>query len=934
MKKFPSSTRNIFENPYISKNSFDINTNANSPIKVRKKLTKLIKVNSIKSYKLSKLTNSEMKKRMKNNGFKLNINKFILNNLNKHNSYPCYFYIKIANQLLFNITNHLVSNFKDNLIWNENYDYFQNFYNIKKSIELLPKIGNYYETYTLFLPIYFPLKDIKFIISKYIKYKIKFLETTENKDDVIDEIKDIDKNIFVTNNSKEKNKINKYMNNRNIKTEAKNNDNKLINTTEIITEKSCSVSNYFGIDSVIKCRESSNYGENNNFENQLINYSLLNQIKKNIKNKQKEKKTNLDFSLELASIIQYFDENEKNYYKNKTTSKIKSSISKKFNYLKKNNLFIGLKKYKTNNNYYHKKKILNKKKQNYANISLKKKGLINNNYLQILNNNLLLTSYKSDIYKKYERDNKFKLLLKNKIKINSKDFSYDHHLTLNSYTYTNLNKHNNDIIKPINNYKKIYNIYTTNKENKRTLSYYLYKDQNNPKSTKNKNKYNLVRKEEENNKIFLKKSKESLMKEINNAYKKRIHKRNNLSKFFHKIYPKKTKESNRILNTSPSLSIKRRKNNSLKRNNICKSQSQKFDYIKFLSNLDTKKIIFVNKKKENINSLKANNALNQNNTLSSSHKDFISLFNKKASNKILVHKKEKINPQKNKKINLTKNKTNFLQINNLDIKNSLKNYRSFIETEYNTFIPNLIIKKLFFNKINNENNRNNSSSKCSSLKKHNISSKNNQKIFSNGGENIEKRKINCKKLIEIKTPITNSSNKVIKTKEKPSKFEKSKKIVPKSEILSPVKEKLQRKFKNMSQASIFSINNKSPIFKNLNKNNNIKKNNFSKINKSKYNNTIQEINERKINNLKKSFVQKNNFMININFYNDIKLNTENTNDSIKTKKIEIPDNSLKQSFIINKNNNLTKIGTLRNKNNYHKDSYNAINIKKNVIKKK
>ena len=275
-------------------------------------------------------------------------------------------------------------------------------------------------------------------------------------------------------------------------------------------------------------------------------------------------------------------------------------------------------------------------------------------------------------------------------------------------------------------------------------------------------------------------------KNDNNFYKKKIYKRNNLTKnIFNKISPKKTKDSFRIINTSPSLSIKRRKNNSLNRYNLCKSKSQKFDYIKYLSNLNSKKIIFVNKKKEYINSLNLKNILNQNKTLNSSPKDFITLYNNKESNKIVVHKKDelKTSSKKNKKTNNEKNKKNSWQINDLAIKNSLKNYRSFIETEYNTFIPNLIIKKMFFNKINNEKNQNNSSNKCSPLKKLSISSKNNQKISKNG-ENIEKIKTNYKKQIEIKNPITNSTNKLIKKNEKELKLKNSAKIVTKSEMLN------------------------------------------------------------------------------------------------------------------------------------------------------
>ena len=355
MKIFSFSTKNINvnANPSDNKNNSE-KKSLYSPIKVNKKLPNLIKVDSSGSFKFYKISYSTKKKEAKRR--KINLNRIIKINLINYNSYPYNFYIKITNQLLFNFPNHLVTIFKDNLIWNQKYDYIKNYFLLKKSKELLPKLGNYYQTYTLFIPIYFPLMDLQSIISKVIKNKKKYLEISENVDTIKDEIKDIDKNIIESNLNNENEKIindnDKEITNK--ESNKQNNNNKLINTTEIKTENSCSVSNYFGFDSVIKFKDNSNYGENNNFENQLINYSLLNKIKNKHKNKKHEDKTNLDFSQELASIIQNFEENEKKYYMKRRTPSTKNYNAQNINFCLKNKFFSKMKKNKTNNKIYKK----------------------------------------------------------------------------------------------------------------------------------------------------------------------------------------------------------------------------------------------------------------------------------------------------------------------------------------------------------------------------------------------------------------------------------------------------------------------------------------------------------------------------------------------------------------------------------------------------
>ena len=245
----PNKNIQVNKSPFLNKNL--------TPIKVRKNVSLMNKINLIDSSKIFRAYNLI---HTKNNSSR-KIPLITLNNLKKYDSCPSYFYKKITNQILFNFPNHLVCIFKDYLIWNGNYDYFKNFYCRTKSEELLPKIGNYYQTYTLFTPIYFPLFDLSYIIRKYIKIKMKYLEMTEGDDDLREQIKDLEKNILDDAINNENNNINNFTENKEVisnESNKENNDNKdkkLINSTDIKTENSNSVSNYFGIDSIIKSKE-------------------------------------------------------------------------------------------------------------------------------------------------------------------------------------------------------------------------------------------------------------------------------------------------------------------------------------------------------------------------------------------------------------------------------------------------------------------------------------------------------------------------------------------------------------------------------------------------------------------------------------------------------------------------------------------------------
>ena len=938
MKINNSLPKNNYEylSPYVMKNSSEINTNSNSPIKVRKK-ENLIKVNSLECFKLMKASNHNSKKASKCQIKKINYNNFIRKNLLKYNSYPFYLYIKISNQLLFNVPNHLVSLFKDYLIWNENYEYFKNKYSLNQSKELLPKLGNYYQIYTLFIPIYFPLNDLNSILTKYIKNKMKYLEMTENDDTLKEEVISMDKNICDT-----KNEIKEKNNDKNeilIENESNNNNNdkKLINTTDIKTENSCSVSNFFGIErSIIKNKDNSNYGIINNFENQVINYPLLYEIKNvhnHSKKDNKDNKVNLDYSLELASIIQSFEENEKKFLKNYRIPKTKSHDTKKPKDFNNNKFGVEIKKSKTNIN------INNKKHKRIPRTNKKKLNICVACKYQIKSHRSKVQTTKNKNKILYQnKNNNLYIIKENQIKNKTIETNPNHRLTLNS-------ENNNNIIKKINNQhinteqtlNNNYNTYISNKNDKNKNYAFLYKNQSNPLSTKvikinNHETKKIIYKKKIAKSKESKESKESTNNIINknnrNITKRRINKRNNLTlNFLNKNNSNKENEYIKI-NTSSSINIKSTINNSRNRNrnNMGRSQSQRYNLNKYYTNNNLNKMIFVNKKTDYYNSTTGKQYTNNRNSSYSSNKDFNTLNSNQTTNKIYVNKKGDLikSLKKENTTNSSKNKNNLniLEINYLGKKKTLTKYKSFVEYDYNNLVPKLILKKMFFNKIKNEkitnNKHNKNKNKYSSLKKHNISSKNNQNTSSINTNT--KIKPNFHKYLDMKIPKTDKTNETNENK-KFSKYNSIKKIVPKSEIHSPSKSSLR--FGNLSKKrSVYATNNKIKNKKNV-----IKDKNYT----DKKINTLKEINKMKSSNtLKKRYVSKTNYMLDIN--NNYKINTE-SKISYTKKKREILNDSLKSAYINkNKIHHLIKNSELKKGQDNEKTLYPIFNQKSNTIK--
>ena len=180
----------------------------------------------------------------------------ITNNLRKYQTTQEKYNILIIHSIVFDQKNHLVTEFKNYLLWDETSEFLKRYYKKNESKGRIPKISEYYEKYTLFAPVYFGLNsEIILIMNKFCKRKRKYLEYIEDHED---DYKD--------NNNKNKNENFEPI----IKPELLENSR----TNSIITNKTIDLTNY---------KENSKL--NMSFNELIDNLSISNIIKNSKKNK-------------------------------------------------------------------------------------------------------------------------------------------------------------------------------------------------------------------------------------------------------------------------------------------------------------------------------------------------------------------------------------------------------------------------------------------------------------------------------------------------------------------------------------------------------------------------------------------------------------------------------------------------------------------------
>ena len=360
----------------------------------------------------------------------ITIKKFsiISKNLKKYSITKKIYNIYIINSIIFDQKNHIVTEFKNYLLWDETSEFLKRFYNLMESLERLPNISQYYETYTLFAPIYFGLEgSLLIIMNEWTRKKKNYLEYIEDKEE-----------------ENEKNNVN---NEKNI------NFKKLIKTNLICSEssdiqsksskKTLDLTKYDNVDSFF-IKDSIDLSliekdQNNNIKKERIknlslskimddlfnNYSVYNNNNYNIKNNvEKNKLKNISKNKKKE-----INKKEKNII---SSDKVLFSFSNLYKNRNNNNTF--QKKYKqyyfgTNNNSTskirtgqlhekNKEKIFKCKINNKINLPLNetkknniKQRFNTQNNLQITISNL--TRNKSNIREKKDKDNIKKNIITN-----------------------------------------------------------------------------------------------------------------------------------------------------------------------------------------------------------------------------------------------------------------------------------------------------------------------------------------------------------------------------------------------------------------------------------------------------------------------------------------------------------------------------------------
>lgn len=108
----------------------------------------------------------------------------ISKNLKKYSTSPQKYNIFIINSIIFDQKSHLVSEFKNYLLWDETSEFLKRFYDLIESFDRLPNISQYYEEYTLFAPVYFGLNGlIVIIMNEWTRNKKAYLEYIEDKEE-------------------------------------------------------------------------------------------------------------------------------------------------------------------------------------------------------------------------------------------------------------------------------------------------------------------------------------------------------------------------------------------------------------------------------------------------------------------------------------------------------------------------------------------------------------------------------------------------------------------------------------------------------------------------------------------------------------------------------------------------------------------------------
>ena len=382
--------------------------------------------------------------------YKINVMRW---NLEKYNSSPTFFQKFQILLLMENADTHLVSVFKDYLLYDDMTEFFKDYYNAKEMYQRLKTIFDYYESSSYIFPNYTAINEGKYIYRNIIKKQrlIDYLEDLEDKKKEKEE-RMMKKNNKIENyednqsNSSYSNVFNTKVYNNIIKETG--NDSK-INEIFCVGNKNSENDCGDSIASLVKLAEEIKENKENK-ENQDINIknNTNNNSKNNINdssniiNRSKNKDEAKIYVLKRVSLKQNNSNSKKIFKKTKANINVNKIISKNSfkkkvnNSFKKRNQNLNSNTYKSNENVKN-----NLSSTGSANNKNYKK---NNIIINIVNNNKT-NNYQSNIkcYSNYNSNNQTEYIQTDNNKSNL--------ISTNSNKYYNTS--NNKIYSTTNNYR-------------------------------------------------------------------------------------------------------------------------------------------------------------------------------------------------------------------------------------------------------------------------------------------------------------------------------------------------------------------------------------------------------------------------------------------------------------------------------------------------
>jgi hypothetical protein len=453
----------------------------------------------------------------------------------------------ITNSLIFNKNSHLVSTFKDSMIWDYIDEFLKRYYNKPESFDRVPRFASFYKNYLKFFckPIFINF-SANSVLQDYnekkaeLYYNQNFISGNENGDDGNDAIDDDGEDESESKKSKSVSKskiektifdstIKRNIDNESINTVVNNNNNKneititlpdnefpLLNESGLLNEYSNEQSLIMLMNCINKKKEK--HINNNKHKTNIHSNNIINNNKQISKGNNKQqtnfkphsRNSNHNLNIKESKFICYTnlcqkknfqiikEQNVHSHTKSQTQLKQSSFNNKRSrNIPNANNTNNSTSKFKTfelssntnNNNNNNKNRLM--KTQNVENILNRITQQVNQNTVKHKRNNYSIDNFISQNSKSQTKTKTFNLMHKKSIKKNTtskdkkvKGLNYDN----------NNNKQKGTIKKTItsNNAQTVCNLNLNHNNNnedlmKKTLAFLIT---NNPPTTSNKNNNN------------------------------------------------------------------------------------------------------------------------------------------------------------------------------------------------------------------------------------------------------------------------------------------------------------------------------------------------------------------------------------------------------------------------------------------------------------